>query len=202
MNPLAPETLAPILDARPLLIAVAGPNGAGKSTFYKTHLQESGLPFVNADEFAMNFQLDPYAAAEFAEQVRREMVRQRKSFVFATVFSDPDGSKLDFLKGATESGYTVVLFFVGIDSREKSENRVGLRVMQGGHDVPSDKLYQRFPRTMRNLKSAIALLPHVFVLDNSDLRAPHLLVARFVHGKAIFPEDPLPPWFQAVLEGD
>jgi predicted ABC-type ATPase len=31
------------------LILLAGPNGAGKSTFYEAHLQNSGLPFLNAD---------------------------------------------------------------------------------------------------------------------------------------------------------
>ena len=42
----------PILDPRPIIVAVAGPNGAGKATFYNAHLRPTGLPFVNGDEIA------------------------------------------------------------------------------------------------------------------------------------------------------
>jgi hypothetical protein len=48
--PLA--TLLPVLDRRPILVALAGSNGAGKTTFYHAHLKPAGLRFVNADEVA------------------------------------------------------------------------------------------------------------------------------------------------------
>jgi len=51
-----------------------------------------------------------------------------------------------------------------------SEQRVSMRVSQGGHDVPADKLAARFPRTLANLATAIRELPCVLVFDNSDLR--------------------------------
>jgi len=46
-----------------------------------------------------------------ANVLRRQLVEQRESFVFETVFSDPVGDKLAFLKEAEGSGYTVVLCF-------------------------------------------------------------------------------------------
>jgi predicted ABC-type ATPase len=177
---------------------VAGPNGAGKSTFYGYFLQESGLPFVNADLLAARLKLDAYAAAGFADSIRSELIRQRQSFIFETVFSDPSGEKLQLLKQAAESGYTVVLFFIGTSGPEISEERVALRVTQGGHDVPKDKLIQRYPRTLANLKAAISMLPHVFVLDNSDLRTPYRVVARFMEGNAVFRGETLPDWLKAV----
>jgi len=45
-----------------------------------------------------------------------------------------------------------------------------MRVAQGGHDVPPDKLAKRFPRTMRNLERAIERLPHVLVFDKKRRR--------------------------------
>ncbi len=106
-----------------------------------------------------------------ADALRRELVSRRESFAFETVFSDTVGDKLTFLKEAASSGYTVVLCFVGIAGPDVSEQRVAMRISQGGHAVPSDKLSSRFVRTLANLKSAIRELPHVLVFDNNDLNA-------------------------------
>ncbi len=86
-------------------------------------------------------------------------MHQKESFVLETVFSDPVGDKLGFFKAATELGYAVVLCFIGISGLEKSEQRVAMRVSQGGHDVPAEKLRARYPRTMRNLEAAVRDLP-------------------------------------------
>src|SRR5688500_15201591 len=102
------------LDRRPVLVALAGPNGAGKTTFYHAHLRPASLRFVNADAVARELDLDPYDAAKVADALRRELVRQRESFVFETVFSDPVGDKLAFVTEAMNSGYNVVLCFIGL----------------------------------------------------------------------------------------
>src|SRR5437016_5317009 len=135
-------------DRRPLVVALAGPNGAGKTTFFHAHLAPCGLRFINADILAGEVDLDPYTAARMAALLRQALVDQRESFVFETVFSDPVGDKLSFLKDATQQGYTVVLCFIGISGPDVSEARVAMRVSQGGHDVPTDKLITRFPRTL------------------------------------------------------
>lgn len=181
-------------DARPIVVAVAGPNGAGKSTFYAAHLERAGLRFVNADDLARELELDAYDAAEVAKQVREVLLGQGESFAFETVFSDPSGDKLEFLTRASGRGYAVVLCFIGLDSPELSEERVAMRVLQGGHDVPTDKLLARYPRTLENLARAIHELPHVLVFDNSDLSQPFRRVAEFELGKAIALVRPLPRW--------
>ena len=187
------------LDQRPIIVALAGPNGAGKTTFYHSHLAPAGLRFVNADAIARELNLDPYAAATVADSVRRELVKQRESFVFETVFSDPVGEKLKFLKEAAHAGYTVVLCFVGIAGTATSEERVAMRVSQGGHDVPHEKLVARPPRIWANLKTALRELPHVWVFDNDDLRRPFQLSAVFEKGKAVRLVKPLPKWLRPLL---
>jgi predicted ABC-type ATPase len=185
-------------DARPLIVAIAGPNGAGKSTFYEAHLQSAGLRFVNADDLSRDLGVDAYQAAEVAGQLRRALAEQRESFVFETVFSDPVGDKLDFLKQAEKKGYTVVLVFIGLDGPALSEERVAMRVLQGGHDVPTEKLRARYPRTMENLAKAIKELGHVIVFDNSDMRRPFRKVAAFELGKMVEKQAPLPRWLPRV----
>lgn len=184
------------LDARPIIVVLAGPNGAGKSTFHEAHLQQAGLRFVNADDLARDVGITAYEAAELANQLRRELVRQRESFVFETVLSDPVGDKIDFLKDATRAGYAVVLCFIGLDRAETSAQRVAMRVLQGGHDVPEGKLVTRFDRTLANLHRAIRELPIVHVFDNSDLRYPFRRVAEFDHGKAVMMSRRVPAWLK------
>jgi len=187
------------LDRRPVIVALAGPNGAGKTTFYHAHLKAAGLRFVNADSIARELSLDPYAAAGVANTIRQELVKQGESFVFETVFSDPLGAKMAFLKQAAEAGYTVVLCFVGISGPEISEERVAMRVTQGGHDVPGEKIRARFPRVWANLRRVLRELPHVRVFDNDDLGTPFRLVAVFEDGRAVRLEKNVPKWLRVLL---
>jgi len=189
----------PDLDRRPVIVAVAGPNGAGKTTFYEAHLKPSGLRFLNADVLASELGIEAYPAAEIAAKLRQEFLSQRESFVFETVCSDPAGDKLAFLKRALEQDYNVVLCFIGIAGADRSEERVAMRVSQGGHDVPTDKLQARYPRTLANLKLAIRFLPSVLIFDNDDLRTPFRLAAVFQEGRAVFLANPIPGWLEAVV---
>src|SRR5512146_2977702 len=102
-------TVFATLDRRPIIVAVAGPNGAGKTNFFHAHLAPAGLRFVNADDLADELATDAYQAARLADALRRALVAQRESFAFETVFSDPVGDKIAFLKDAVQSGYEVVL---------------------------------------------------------------------------------------------
>jgi predicted ABC-type ATPase len=190
----------PGLDQRPVLVALAGPNGAGKSTFYGSHLKATGLCFVNADVLAKALEVDAYRAAEMAGALREKLLEQQESFVFETVFSDPVGDKISFLQRAAAAGYNVILCFIGISDPAMSEERVAMRVTQGGHDVPAEKLARRFPRTLENLRASILTLPHVVVFDNSDLSDPYRKIAIFNEGKADFLTDSLPVWMQQILD--
>ena len=188
-----------LLDRRPILIALAGPNGAGKTTFYHTHLELSGLRLLNPDVMAAELHLDPEDTVRMAIALRQVLVRQRESFVFETVFSDPVGDKIAFLKDASRSGYAVALCFIGLAGIATSEARVAMRVSQGGHDVPTEKLTARYPRTMANLQKAICELPAVFIFDNEDLRTPFRKVAFFEDGKTLYLFKPAPKWLLPLL---
>jgi predicted ABC-type ATPase len=188
-----------LLDHRPIVVALAGPNGAGKTSFYNAFLRSSGLRLVNADLLAKEMQIGAYEAAEVANSIRQALLDSGESFVFETVFSDPVGDKLSFLKHATLEGYSVVMFFIGNSGPEVSRQRVAIRVAKGGHNVPPEKLIERFPRILANLESAIRELPAVLIYDNDNLNDPFRLVAVAESGRLIRVEKPIPAWLRPLL---
>jgi predicted ABC-type ATPase len=121
------------------------------------------------------------------------------SFIFETVLSDPVAAKVEFLEEAARTCCIVVLCYIGLADSAQSMERVAMRVSQGGHDVPDDKLIARFPRSLDNLRAAIRRLPHVLVFDNSDLRTTFRLVAVFDHGQLRDLQDPAPDWLRPLL---
>lgn len=187
-------------DARPIVVALAGPNGAGKSTFYEAFLSDTGLRFINADDIARMANIDVYDAADLADGFRQELIAAGESFIFETVFSDPVGAKVDFLASARARGHHVVLCFIGLDSAATSDDRVAMRVLQGGHDVPPEKVRDRYARSLENLARAILKLPLVWVYDNSDLNSPMRKIAEFSDARLVNEWGARPAWFATVLE--
>ena len=187
---------------------LAGPNGAGKSTFFETYFADLGLPYVNADRFAVAIRAaEPTAAQddvdrrafEQAEQLRRDFVDARVSFCTESVFSDPVRSKIQVLEDARAAGFFVFLVFIGIAGPTLSVARVKQRVARGGHDVPRDKLQARFPRTLANLRAAVAVVDEAVLFDNSSYDTPYRPVAVYRAGRLAEKRPPLPAWTRGLL---
>ena len=202
------ERLAELAHASgPLLVVLVGPNGAGKSTFYKRYLQAIELPFVNADMLASTLvdagapsgEATERLAAELADGRRQEMIGKRTSFITETVFSDPVGAKVVALRAAQTAGYTVVLVFICVESAELSALRVHTRVLDGGHDVPREKIAARFERMRINVKAALTFVDFAVVVDNSSFDYPLRPVASIAKGNVISLDSPLPWWAKDVL---
>ncbi len=189
----------------PILVVLAGPNGAGKSTFFKHFLRAEGLPFINADWIAAELGAgDPLAiataATRLANRYREELLDQKTSFVFETVFSDPVGDKVAFLRRAQDEGYRVVLVFIGLDNATVSQSRVIERVAKGGHDVPDNKLLSRFPRSLANLSRALETVDVAMLFDNSKTDQPFRHVATFESGELVAVTNLRPGWLAKILE--
>lgn len=158
---------------------VVGSNGAGKSTFVELTLAPL-LPrsvFVNADEIAkQRWPADPlghaYDAARIAAATREALIDQGRSFIAETVFSHP--SKLELVDTARQSGYTVVLHVVLIPE-DLAVYRVRYRVAAGGHDVPEDKIRERYGRLWPLVAAAIVRVDSAMVYDNSAATGPRIV---------------------------
>jgi predicted ABC-type ATPase len=183
----------------PRLLFLAGPNGAGKSTFFEAFLKESGLPFVNADRIAAALGISVAEAAAAADAARKQLLAEGKSFITETVFSDPVGAKLQFLRDAITADYRVTLHFIGVSSVQLSEARVAQRVQAGGHDVPPERLERRYRQSLANLRQALEFVPEIYVYDNSASEIPFRLVLTVRAGQTESAADPLPDWLKPIV---
>ena len=185
----------------PFIIVLAGPNGAGKSTFYELFLDGIPVPFVNADRIAKSLLHDAhsvdYAAAKIAEAERQRLAAERQSFVMETVFSDPAGDKVRFLKCARDAGYFVLLVYIGLDHPGLAAARVAHRVRNGGHAVPPERVAARYHRSLANLRKALGFVDHAYLCDNSTV--PYRRVAETVRGRVVLQAPKLPAWAADVL---
>jgi predicted ABC-type ATPase len=180
---------------------VVGPNGAGKSTFVEFTLAPL-LPksvFVNADEIArQRWPADPavhaYEAAQIAADTRAKLIELRRAFIAETVFSHP--SKLELIDSAHAASYTVILHVLLIPE-ELAVQRVRHRVKAGGHDVPEDKIRQRYQRLWPLVATAITRCDSATVFDNSARKGPRI-VAQMSAGQLV--GAPMwPAWAPQVL---
>lgn len=185
----------------PVLHLLAGPNGAGKSTFVDLVLAPmTHLEVVNADEIAKerwpgDEMAHAHEASALAAARRDELMAARTSFVSETVFSHE--SKVDLVARATSVGYYVHLHVVMLPV-ETTIRRVAHRVGRGGHDVPEEKVRERFERLWELVATAIDVVAVATVYDNSVAARPFREVARFERGIAIG-EPAWPVWTPAAL---
>ena len=196
--------------AKPIFHLLAGPNGAGKSTLYRALVSNGdigkALEFVNADlyeqrhlQHIVDLQKRSETARDWADDRREALLKSKGSFVSETVFSHE--SKLALITHAQAAGYQVVLHIVSVDDPQRLLARVSQRVREGGHNVPAQRILDRYPRTMANLKKAIRLADLTFVYDADDgERGAHLLVAMCEKERTTQLVSQLPLWAAQMLQ--
>ena len=197
----------------PRLWIVAGPNGSGKSTFYDSTLIEDfgrAVWIVNPDlltRMIMEQENRELAAANLAA-VERIMTWLRASLLthhtigVETVLST--GKYRPLVEEAKSLGFEVRLIFVMLATPDLNVERVKVRVRRGGHDVPTDKIIDRFHRSLAQLPWFLEAADRAYVFDNSGA-SPRLVLEKGGDGEiAIDPAAP-PALRQVILpmrEGD
>lgn len=186
------------MKQKPTMFMLAGPNGAGKSTLYETRIKPIvGAPFINADVIQRDELQDPtmqasYKAAEIAEARRRAHLADGKSFVSESTFSHE--SKLALIDEAKAAGFRVVMYHVNVRSAELSVARVAQRTAEGGHDVPENKIRERYVRNQALIREAILRADRAFVYDNSTRNKAPDLGMTFKDGQVINVTERVPAW--------
>ena len=184
-----------------MLHLLAGPNGAGKSTFVAEVLGPvTRLPFVNADEIAAVRWPDAaaehaYEASRAAADERDELMSARRSFITETVFSH--SSKVDLVARATALSYLVHLHVMLVPPTLPAA-RVAARVAQGGHDVPVDKINERYVRLWPLVAASRNLADRTTFYDNSRAAHPFRVVASYERGRLVG-EPTWPAWTPEAL---
>lgn len=176
------------------LLIIAGPNGSGKSSLItSTLLDLVEDKIINPDNYARGMtdvadETDRYRIAmDMCKTLREDLLQRGISFGFETVASRED--KLEFAERAKSLGYEIRLLFVTTGDPEICCRRIDQRVAAGGHDVPRDKVYSRFERTMGFLPAYIKLADRAEVYDNSGNGLVSILTKR--DGRIMMSDDAL-----------
>jgi predicted ABC-type ATPase len=192
---------------QPKLLIIAGPNGTGKTTVTTQILKHKwveGCQYINPDFIARdkfgdwNSQEMVLKAAQFAQQQREECLTNRQSLLFETVLSAPD--KIEFIQRAKQLGYFVRLFFIGTDNPQINALRVAQRVMQGGHDVPIQKIISRYYKSVANCILLSKIVNRLYVYDNSIENGLTELLFRANNGKFTKQYAPIHDWAKLICE--
>lgn len=148
---------------------VAGPNGSGKTTLIQTLRASRELTFpdlyINADDLQRSRAIDAVAAQTLAQAMRLDAIDQGLSLMYETVMSHP--SKIAELQAAMRAGYATTVIFIATDDPQINIERVALRVADGGHDVPKDRIRSRHRRSIALAPVALAFATHAYVYDNT-----------------------------------
>lgn len=197
--------------APPVLTIFAGPNGSGKTTL-RNQFVADGYDlgdYINADDIQASWHT---LAPELSSRREREMwafheaERQRRAcltggrdFSFETVFSHE--SKLDFMRDARTAGYFIRLLFVATDSPRLNVARVAKRVKDGGHDIETDKIVNRYRRTLTLLPQAMELADHSVLFDNSRATMHAVATIKLAEDRltSFGIQHPLPSWAETAL---
>lgn len=191
---------------------LAGVNGAGKSSILGAALIRHGATFFNPDIEAKRLLAEGEAAdlpeangmAWKLSKIRlEEAIATGGSFAFETTLGGKSITAL--MKRAAESGTRVRITFLGLKSVDQHIARVQHRVALGGHDIPVEKIRERFERSRLNL---ISLLPHIealrlfdnsFEADKKGVAPKPVLLLECRRGKVIYFSTDAPNWAKPIV---
>src|SRR6201999_1839761 len=94
------------------------------------------------------------------------------SFIAETVFSHP--SKLELIDAASAAGYIIVLHVLLIPE-ELAAERGRHRVSAGGHDVPENKIRERYQRLWGLVATGVLRCDSSTVYGHSGLKGPRVV---------------------------
>lgn len=140
--------------------------------------------------------VNSYFASVLADFIRHELLAAKQSFTFETVMSSSD--KVDFLAKAQAAGFRTYLYFVATEDPEINIARVKHRVGRGGHNVPQDKIVERYARCLDLLFPAVTHTDRAYIFDNSNDET--LWVAEITAGEELeLKSRQMPIWFKQAL---
>ena len=194
-------------EHKPELIIIAGPNGSGKTSITQKFLHHEwaeGTTYINPDQIAKDLFGDwnnsesVLKAAIYCSNLREQCLKEKKSFVFETVFSAQD--KIDFVIRAKQAGFFIRIFFISTSNPAINASRIAKRVMEGGHDVPITKIISRYNKSIQNCKTVSAIVDRLYVYDNSIDDADAIPLFRLSNGTVAkqYTED-IPEWAKMLL---
>jgi predicted ABC-type ATPase len=163
----------------PCIYVFAGTNGAGKSSVVGTGFSAMGAEYFNPDEAARQARLATHRLSDeqansFAWNLGRRQLEQaiaeRSRYAFETTLGGNTITQL--LEKALDEKIEVRVKFVGLATPELHIARVNAGVAAGGHDIPEEKICERFHKSRLNLIRLLPKLTELLLFDNTKEADP------------------------------
>jgi predicted ABC-type ATPase len=200
----------------PEIIVLAGTNGAGKSSIVGAALRGLDADYFNPDEATrrilerhpdMSFEDANTRAWRLGRRLLGRAIERRQRFAFETTLGGRTMTGL--LLKAANVGMPVRIVYICLESADLHVRRVRARARQGGHDIPEERIRQRYTSSRRNLVRLVPHLAELRVLDNSADADPatgacpepklivHLKAGRLA---SLCPLDEVPSWAKPIVQ--
>jgi predicted ABC-type ATPase len=195
------------------ITVLAGVNGSGKSSIMGELLLRNNAFYFNPDTFARQLmKLDKRIdlaeansrAWHYGKDKLIESIANKSDFAFETTLGA--GTIPNLLRGASVAGLRVTMWYCGLKSPELNIRRVAARVSRGGHDIPEEKIRERWQGSRENLVNLIPFLEELKVYDNSTeaseatgfAPAPELLL-HFKNRAILYRNPDIPDWAKPII---
>ena len=180
----------------PTLWMVAGPNGSGKSSLcgdVDIEAFSQSIWIINPDLLTQRIQQVEGLSlgdANVEAVVRIEAwldasIRAHQTVGVETVLSTDKYRRL--VLAAKKNQFEFRLIFVMLASPNLNVERVRLRVRKGGHDVPENKIRDRWVKSLRQLPWFLDQADQVAIFDNSG--AVPKIIGRKSQGRIVVNRD-------------
>jgi predicted ABC-type ATPase len=181
----------------PKFTIVGGVNGAGKSSLtgvLKEFLDDLGV-IVDPDKLTAQHGGDALAGGKAAVTRLQDCLAQRIDFTEESTLAGGFAQRM--ARAARDAGYTVRLYYVGLDSAEESVQRIANRVAHGGHNIPTEDVQRRFSRRFEDLGKILPLVHSATFYDNNN---GFQVVAAYRNGEIVPTGTSRPQWLLELME--
>lgn len=163
------------MTTKPRIYVLAGVNGAGKSSVAGAMLLKKGMEYFNPDDATKRILLANPGISETEANSRawyegkkflERAVALRLNYAFETTLGGNTISEL--LEIAASRNIGIRVWYVGLKDVGLHIQRVRSRVASGGHDIPEERIRERYSQSRLNLIRLLPCLEELLLYDNSE----------------------------------
>lgn len=189
------------MKGKKVFTIIAGINGAGKTSLYRVlnNTEELGER-VNIDEIALG--IGDWRSTKAQIQAGRTAMAMINRFInegisFHLETTLPGAAIIRQINMAKSHGFTVNLYFVGIDSVKVAIDRVHMRMANGGHGIADEFIIKRFNQLNTNLRKILPLCDNAILFDNTS---KFRQIAILDNKRLVDCDSGLPYWFIDLID--
>ena len=176
---------------------IGGVNGTGKSSLtgvLKTQTTDLGQ-IIDVDKITAENDSSAIQGVRIALERIQTCLDKGISFTQETTLS---GRKTEVTaQAAREQGYSVRLYYVGLDSAEECLQRIENRVAHGGHDIREEDVLRRFAGRWDAVAKILPYCDEAHFFDNYN---GFVEVAEYSNGELIVKGSNHPAWVEELQE--